>query len=211
MEQLSWAKIKRSLGKKDPALIELLKRVGSHPSFPLPSQKRLSYYRCLARAIVFQQLAYKAADTIHSRVCALTSGRLFPSEKALLQLSDASLREAGLSQAKILAVQDLARKSLSSELKLRSLGRLSNAEVVGHLIQVRGIGEWTAQMFLMFRLGRLDILPCGDLGVQEGLRLLDGKLDRPKPKELEARGERWAPYRSVAAWSLWRLVDEQKA
>ena len=211
MAQPSWVKIRQSLSKNDPALAEILKRAEPYPDLPLPSQKRLSYYRYLARAIVFQQLAYKAADTIHSRVCALTSGRTFPSEKELLLLSDASLRGAGLSQAKMLAVQNLARKSLSSELKLRSLGRLSNGQVVDRLIQVRGIGEWTAQMFLMFRLGRLDVLPCGDLGVQEGLRLLDGMRNRPKPKELEARGECWAPYRSVAARLLWRLVDEGKA
>ena len=199
--------IYKALTKKDPQLGKVLSRIEKFPSFPLPSQKRTSYFRYLGRAIVYQQLAGKAAQTIHGRVCALTSGPHFPDPAAVLKLSDQKLRGAGLSQAKMLAVQDLSRNALAGTLKLRSLWRLADDEIIERLVQVRGIGEWTAQMFLIFRLGRLDVMPSGDLGVQEGLRLLDGLNERPKPKDLAARTECWAPYRSVGAWAMWRLAD----
>ena len=118
------------------------------------------------------------------------------------------MRGAGLSRAKLAAVRDLADRAESGALRLQGLGRLPDDAILERLVQVRGIGPWTAQMFLMFKLGRLDVLPVGDLGVQEGLRILDGRKARPGPVEVEERGAVWAPLRSVATWIMWRLVDE---
>jgi 3-methyladenine DNA glycosylase/8-oxoguanine DNA glycosylase len=128
----------------------------------------------------------------------------------ILKLGFDEMRAAGLSRAKTLALKDLSEHILDGRLKLRSLGRYSDEQIIEQLIQVHGIGEWTAQMFLMFKLGRLDVLPINDLGVQEGARILDKKKQRPTAKELAARGAVWAPLSSVAAWLMWRLADEAK-
>lgn len=180
------------------------------PPFPgLPARKRgETHFHALARSIVYQQLAGKAAATIHGRCCALTPGPRFPSPDDVASLSDEALRGAGLSANKLRALRDLAERSLDGRLRLASLGRRRDEEIIEELVEVRGIGRWTAQMFLMFRLGRLDVLAPDDLGLQEGLRRLDGLDARPGPKELAARGEVWAPVRSVASWVLWRLTEE---
>ena len=183
-------------------------RVNPFPGFPSHAQKRLSHFRYLARSIVFQQLAGKAASTIHGRACRLSPGPLFPSPKECLAIPSARMRGAGLSRAKLAAVRDLAQRAESGALRLQGLGRLSDDAILERLIKVCGIGPWTAQMFLMFKLGRLDVLPVGDLGVQEGLRILDGREVRPGPAEVEERGAIWAPLRSVATWVMWQLVDE---
>ncbi|MEM1452420.1 MAG: DNA-3-methyladenine glycosylase 2 family protein [Planctomycetota bacterium] len=177
------------------------------PPFPDPAQGG-SHFHALARAIVFQQLAGAAARTIHDRVLALTPGKRFPTADQILTLSDAELRGAGLSAGKLAALRDLSEHCLDGRLRLRSLSRLEDEEIVDTLVQVRGIGRWTAQMFLMFRLARLDVLAPDDLGLREGMRRLDGLAERPTPKELEARGEAWAPLRSVASWVLWRLTED---
>ncbi|MCP4093437.1 MAG: DNA-3-methyladenine glycosylase 2 family protein [Planctomycetes bacterium] len=176
--------------------------------FPAPDASRGTRYESLARAIVFQQLAYKAADTIHGRVCALTPGSRFPKPAELLTLPEGSLRGAGLSAAKFAAVRDLAGHIQDGRLHLSSIHHHDDDRIIELLTAVRGIGVWTAQMFLIFHLGRLDVLPSGDLGVQEGLRILDDLEKRPTPKELEARGAVWAPLSSVACWMLYRVVDE---
>jgi DNA-3-methyladenine glycosylase II len=181
--------------------------VAPFPGFPDPKQGR-SHFHALARAIVYQQLAGAAARTIHDRVVALTPGSRFPRAEEIQRLSDAELRGAGLSAAKLAAIRDLAEHTLDGRIRLRSIARRPDDEVIDELVQVRGVGRWTAQMFLMFRLGRLDVLAGGDLGLQEGLRRLDGLAERPSPKELEARGAVWAPLRSVASWVLWRLTEE---
>jgi DNA-3-methyladenine glycosylase II len=177
------------------------------PGFPESGQPRRTRYESLASAIVFQQLAFKAANTIHGRVCALTPGPRFPQPQEILQLSDENLRAAGLSRSKLAAVRDLAAHLGDGRLHLASIHHRSDSEIIEALSAVRGIGSWTAQMFLIFHLGRLDVLPIGDLGVQEGLRILDGLDQRPTPKELQVRGAVWAPLRSVAAWLLYRVVE----
>ena len=200
----------RELQKRDPKLATVLKRLGPFPGFPEVPKKRQTHFESLTRAIVFQQLAYKAADTIYHRVCALTPGPRFPPADEILSLDLEVMRGAGLSRSKALALKDLSEHVLDGRLKLRSLGRYSDEYIIKQLTEVRGIGEWTAQMFLMFKLGRLDVFPINDLGVQEGARILDKKQQRPTAKELAARGAVWTPLSSVAAWLMWRLADEAK-
>ena len=200
----------RALQKRDPKLAAVIKRLGPFPGFPEGAKKRQTHFESLARAIVFQQLAYKAADTIYHRTCALTAGPRFPKADEIRGLDLEVMRGAGLSRAKALALKDLSEHVLDGRLKLRSLGHYPDAEIIEQLVQVRGIGEWTAQMFLLFKLGRLDVLPSNDLGVQEGTRILDKKKQRLTAKELVVRGAVWAPLSSVAAWLMWRLADEAK-
>lgn len=197
----------RSLARRDPKLGAYLSRVEPFPNFPESGYKRLSHFAALARSITYQQLSTKAAGTIWGRVCKLGGGGRFPSASELLEFDPSSLRGAGLSNNKMLALRDLAERIEDGRLHLRSLGRRSDEEVIEELVQVRGIGVWTAQMFLMFKLGRLDVMAPGDLGLQEGLRALDGLEERPTPAELEERALVWSPLRSVACWTLWRLLE----
>lgn len=197
--------------KVDPALADAVRRLEPLPAFPVGPLARQSHFVYLARSIVFQQLAGAAAATIWGRFAALTPGRRPPSAEELLELPEASLRGAGLSRNKLASMRDLAQRVVEGELRVRSLGRMDDHEVVEHLVQVRGIGPWTAQVFLMFKLGRPDVLPPADLGLQEGLRILDGRRKRPTAKQLEERATAWAPFRTQAAWTLWRVVDEARA
>jgi DNA-3-methyladenine glycosylase II len=198
----------RALARRDPRLGAALRRVPPLPDFPregLPS--RLTRYEALARAIVHQQLSGKAAATIWRRSCALSPRRRFPRPPELLSLPEEALRAAGLSAGKQRALRDLAARVEDGRLSLRSIGHREDEAVIEELVAVRGIGRWTAQMFLLFQLGRPDVMAPDDLGLQEGLRILDGLEERPGPRELAARAEAWAPLRSVASWTLWRLVD----
>jgi len=202
----------RALARRDPALGRAMRRLPRFPRFPDAVQRvQRTHFHALARAIVYQQLAGKAAATIHARVCALTPGPGFPKPAELLALPDPALRGAGLSRNKLLALRDLAARVESGTLRLSSIARLPDAEIVERLVEVRGIGEWSAQMFLLFRLGRLDVLPATDLGVREGVRVLDGLEERPTPGAVLARGEIWRPLCSVASWYMWRLVERQRA
>jgi 3-methyladenine DNA glycosylase/8-oxoguanine DNA glycosylase len=199
------------LARSDRRLASAMKRTEAYPGFPLKgSPGGESHYAHLARSILYQQLAGKAAATIHARVCALTPGRGFPRPPDLLRLSEKRLRGAGLSGNKLAALRDLATRVENGGLKLAGVSRLSDERIIERLVEVRGIGVWTAQMFLMFRLGRLDVMPSGDLGVQEGLKRLDRLDQRPDPATVLERAGIWAPLRSVAAWHLWRLADDGK-
>lgn len=200
----------RALARRDPALGRAMKRLEPFPGFPTDEYQRRTPYEAIARAIVFQQLAGAAASTIHGRVCKLTPGPRFPTAAELLALPDETLRSAGLSRGKLAALRDLATHVENGSLDFRRLVRAPDETVVEALTAVRGIGPWTARMFLLFRLGRLDVFAPDDLGLREGARLLDGLAERPTPKELEARAEPWRPLRSVASWYLWRLVDSAK-
>jgi DNA-3-methyladenine glycosylase II len=201
----------RALGRRDPRLAAAMRRLPAFPGFPDAAQRaQATHWDALSRAIVFQQLATAAATTIHRRVCALT-GECFPRPEELLAQKDSALRAAGLSKNKIAALRDLASRIEDQRLDLVRLHHKDDAAIVEELVAVRGIGEWSAQMFLLFRLGRLDVGASGDLGVREGLRMLDGLPERPTPKVALARMEAWRPLRSVGCWLMWRLVEAQRA
>lgn len=164
----------------------------------------------LARAILYQQLSGKAAATIVGRVEQAMSEPRFH-HRTLAQLSDAQLRACGVSGNKALALRDLARRERAGEIPdARSLQYLDNEAIIAALVPTRGIGRWTVEMMLMFRLGRPDVLPVDDLGVRQGAMLLDGLSEMPTPKALAQRGEVWAPFRTLASFYLWRIADFRK-
>ncbi len=202
----------RALARRDPKLASWLPRLKPFPGFPdRKNARQRSHYAALAGAIVYQQLSTAAATTIWNRACALTPGDSFPEPAELLRLAPEALRGAGLSQAKVAALRDLATRIEARTLPLERLARWPDERVIEELVEVRGIGVWSAQMFLMFRLGRLDVFAPADLGLGEGLRMLDELDERPALRELEARAECWRPLRSVASWTLWRLVEHRRA
>jgi len=159
----------------------------------------------LIRAIVFQQLSGKAATTIHNRFLDLYPNRE-PSAADILATTDAQLRSVGLSRQKIGYLRDLATKVQSNNLPLDHVETLADADLIAHLVQVKGIGKWTAQMFLMFKLGRPDVLPDLDLGIQNAIKRAYRKR-KVTPKDVLRIGAKWTPYSSVACWYLWRSLD----
>jgi methylated-DNA-[protein]-cysteine S-methyltransferase len=170
-----------------------------------------SPFAALAESIVYQQLTGKAAATIHGRLVGLVKPRRKLRPHDLLALSVERLRSAGLSRAKVAALQDLAAKTIDGTVPpMKRLQSMSDEEIIERLTSIRGIGRWTVEMLLIFRLGRPDVLPVTDLGVQKGFKIAMGKRKLPTPKQLAAYGRRWSPYRSVAAWYLWRTLDQPK-
>ena len=200
MPRVSWRKAAEELAARDKKLRAVMLKAGP-PRHRGPNPD--GPFGALLRAIVFQQLAGKAASAIHGRVRALVDGELTP--QAVLRLSEEQLRGAGLSNAKYLAVKDLAAKVDDGTVELDRVSRLSDEELIAELITVRGIGRWTAEMFLMFELRRLDVWPVDDLGVQAGYGLMHD-IDRPTAKELAPLGDRYRPYRSVAAYYCYEAV-----
>jgi len=181
--------------------------------FRMTLKKTPSVFAALSEAIVYQQLTGRAAATIYARVCALfPRGHEGLSAQRILRVSDARLRAAGLSASKVLSMRDLARKAANGEIPtLDEVRTLSDEEILEPLTQVRGIGRWTVEMLLMFRLGRPDVLPVDDYGIRKGYAMLMRSRTLPKPQDLEKLGERWRPYRSVASWYLWRVLELEKA
>jgi O-6-methylguanine DNA methyltransferase len=193
----------------DPALARLIDAVGP---FRMKLAGTQSLFVALAQAIVYQQLNGKAAATIFGRVCALfphtPDG---PTPEHVLRASDEKLRGAGLSRSKLLSLRDLARKSSDGEIPtLDEVRRMESEAIVERLTAVRGIGRWTVEMLLMFRLGRPDVLPADDYGIRKGFALTFKKRELPSRKDLEKRGARWKPYRTVASWYLWRAVERSQ-
>ena len=172
------------------------------------SRPSTGHFAALAESILHQQLAGAAARAIHRRFVALFDGDLSPN--AVLALSPKKLRAAGLSGRKVASMRDLAAKVLDGTVPLDRIGRLTDEEVVTRLSGVRGIGRWTAEMFLMFQLRRLDVWPVGDYGVRQGYALAYGLRKLPTPKQLEVEGERFRPYRTAAAWYCWQALREQR-
>ena len=191
------------LKQADPVLGTVIDRVG-----PYRMQLRTdgTHYDALVRAIVYQQLSGKAAGTIHRRFCEIYPGKR-PRAELVLESDDTVLRAAGLSRQKIGYLRDLSARVAGKSLPLSHLGRLEDDAIVEHLVQVKGIGRWTAQMFLMFRLGRPDVLPELDLGIQNAVWRAYGLRKRPAPKDVLRIGAKWRPYASVASWYLWRSLE----
>jgi DNA-3-methyladenine glycosylase II len=162
-------------------------------------------FAALVRSIMYQQLAGAAASTIHGRFLNLFADGLSPG--AVLALPEAAMRSAGVSGSKAAAIKDLARKVDDGSVALHDVDRLSDDELVARLVQVRGIGRWTAEMFLIFQLHRLDVWPVDDYGVRKGWTLAHKLKDLPAPRALQAEGDRFRPYRTIAAWYCWRAVD----
>lgn len=193
----------RHLARADPTLAGLMKRAGP---FAMKIRRMQNPFEALARNIIYQQLHGNAAAAIHRRVLDLFGGRLRPAD--VLAAPEERLRGAGLSGAKLMALKDLAAKTMDGTVPtLARLRRMGDEEIVARLTQVRGIGRWTVEMLLMFRLGRPDVLPVGDYAVRKGFGLVYGLDGMPKPKALEHHGERWRPYRSVASWYMWRALE----
>ena len=188
------------LKKVDPILGGIIERVGPY---------RINYdepaFASLAEAIVYQQLHGKAAATIFKRLTDLAGLPLTPG--GVLKLSEEQMRAVGLSKQKLTYLRDLAAKTQAGELDFLKLPDLPDEEVIKHLTQVKGIGVWTAHMFLMFSLRRTDVLPTGDLGIQMAVKKYYRKRKLPKPKDMEKIAKCWSPYRSVACWYLWRSLD----
>lgn len=171
-----------------------------------------SPYETLVRAIAHQQLNGRAAQAILARFIALFPGKRFPTPDDLCAVSSQKLRRAGFSRAKIRAIKHIARKARAGVVPTRRAAhRLTDEEIMERLTALHGVGRWTVEMLLMFTLGRPDVLPAGDFGVREGFRIAYGLRRHPTPRRVLAHGERWRPYRSVAAWYLWRAVERARA
>ena len=196
----------RHLSAADPWLGQLIARAGPFTMRPPPTQ---SLFAALVEAIVYQQLSGAAAATILRRVVALYRPRRFPRPLDILETPAERLRAAGLSAAKTLAVQDLAAKTVDGTVpSMLRVRRMSDDEIIERLTRVRGVGRWTVEMLLLFRLGRPDVLPVGDLGVRKGFARAFDRRVLTDPMVLSRRAERWRPYRSVASWYLWRALDD---
>lgn len=191
------------LSKYDPVLAAVITKAG-----PCTIQPHSNYYQELVDSIISQQLSIKAAATIEGRFKDLFGGN-YPTPEQLLATEHETLRSAGLSNAKCNYIRDLARHIVDKKIKMEKLNSLSNDEIIAELTAVKGIGEWTAHMFLMFAMGRLDILAVGDLGIRSGIQKLYGLPalpDAAQVKEL-AVVKQWSPYETVACWYIWRSVD----
>jgi DNA-3-methyladenine glycosylase II len=193
------------LSRTDKRLARVIEKVGE---FQFKLDVCESVYESLLEAIAYQSISGKAAATIFGRIRALGSNGICPTPEEILKSPIRSLRKAGLSKAKALAMKDLAQKTIEGVVPtLEAAQKLTDEELVERLISVRGIGAWTVEMFLIFRLGRPDVLPIHDYGVQKGFAITYGKKKIPKPRELAEFGERWRPYRTVASWYMWRAVQ----
>ena len=191
------------LKKVDPVLGRVIDQVGRYRGWP---DSQGSHFDAIARSIVFQQLSGKAAGTIHGRFQGLYGGRT-PLPAELVDTSDEKLREIGLSRQKSAYLKDLAARVVAGDLPVDTLHELTDDEIITALTRVKGIGRWTAQMFLMFRLGRPDVLPDLDLGIQKGIQRAYRLRKLPPPERVKKIGAKWAPYRTIASWYLWRLLD----
>jgi len=191
--------------RKDARLVSVMKK-NPKPDFK-PAR---NVYEALVRSIVYQQLSGKAAGTILKRFLALFPGSSYPKPEVVLKMSVAKMRGAGLSGQKTEYIQDLSKKFLDGTIEPKKFRTMEDEEIRQHLIAVKGIGRWSADMFLMFALNRPDVLPTGDLGIRKGFQKLFKMKELPDSKKMERLAEAWRPYRTIASWYLWRLADEDK-
>ncbi len=205
MAQLDYSRAQRLLVRRDPVLAALIR---AHGPCGIAEALRADHFSALVRAIVFQQLSTKAASTIHARLMALLpDGQVTPA--SLAALSEEAFRGVGVSRQKSLYLRDLSEKLVSGALSLDGVEDLDDEAVIAALTTVKGIGRWTAEMFLMFRLHRPDVLPVGDLGIVTAVQRAYGLRKRPTPERLRKLGDAWKPYRSIACWYLWKSLDNQ--
>jgi DNA-3-methyladenine glycosylase II len=191
----------RLVARRDPAMGRLIKRAGAIEL----REPMEDGFAALVRSVMYQQLAGAAATAIHGRFLKLFKRGLSP--RAVLALPEGTMRSAGVSGSKAIAITDLARKITDGTVPMHDVDSLSDDELVARLVQVRGIGRWTAEMFLIFQLRRLDIWPVDDYGVRKGWALAHELEEPPKPRALQDEGDRFRPYRTIAAWYCWRAVD----
>lgn len=189
-------------------MCRLIEEIGP---FSLRPKVRRPPFESLARAIAYQQLHDRAAESILKRFIALFPGRRFPRPEELLAMNVRSIRKAGFSRPKIMALRDLASKTLDGTVPTsRVISRLTDEMIIERLVEVRGIGRWTVEMLLIFQLGRPDVLPVDDFGVRNGFRIAYGRRSMPTPKQVLQYGERWKPFRTAASWYLWRAADRNR-
>ena len=192
---------------RDPVMRRLIRLHGPCELAP----GKWSPYEALTRAIAHQQLHGRAAESILARFVALFENGRFPSPMDVSAARPARLRRAGFSRGKVRAIKDIARHAVAGRVPTRrGAARLDDDAIIEQLTRIHGVGRWTVEMLLIFTLGRPDVLPVDDFGVREGYRVAYGRRERPTPKALQAIGERWKPYRSVAAWYLWRAASERR-
>ena len=205
IRSLDLKSVTAQLSKADPALGMVIKRVGVFtPDWRLDS----SPYEGLFRSIVYQQLSGKAAGTIFGRVCAACGNGKIPAPEAVGTIEDGVLRGAGLSRNKMLAIRDLALRTLDGTVPDRATARRTpDGELIDRLVAVRGVGRWTAEMLLMFGLGRPDVFPVSDLGIRKGFQVTYGMKRMPAEVTMHRQGKLWAPYRTIASWYLWRILE----
>lgn len=194
-----------SVLQKDAYFAPLIKKYGRPPA-----REHRTVFQSLVRSIIYQQVTGKAAAAIMARFVALYPGETFPSPLIVRDTSIETLRSAGLSGQKAAYIKDLAEKCTDGTIDEALLPRMTNDEVIEHLVRVKGIGEWTAHMFLITTLERLDVLPVGDLGIQKGFKALYKLRQLPTPKKMEQLARPWRPYASIASWYLWRVADDAK-
>jgi DNA-3-methyladenine glycosylase II len=206
-QMIDLATAKRHFDRVDPMMARLVREIGI---CELGRARGMVPYQSLIRAVAHQQLHGIAAESILARLTALTPGALYPTPGELLALSEQELRAVGFSAAKARALHDIAEKTLQGVVPTaRALSRLGDDAIIERLTAVRGVGRWTAEI-LLIRAGRPDVLPADDFGVRSGFRAAYRKRELPSPKALRAFGERWSPFRSVAAWYLWRAADRAR-
>ena len=199
-----YTRARRLLLRRDPVLAAVIKK---HGACGLAAAQRADHFSALVRAITGQQLSTKAAATIYGRLVALMPGGMSP--EALSALTDDQMRASGMSRQKIGYFRDLCEKALGGVVRLDLLESMTDDEVIAALTQVKGIGRWSAEMFLMFRLHRPDVLPVDDLGIVNAVKNVYGLRKRPTADRIRKIGEAWRPYRSVASWYLWRTLDNE--
>ena len=196
------------LAAVDPVMRRLIEQIGP---FSLKPKMHRSPFESLARAIAYQQLHDKAAESILKRFVGLFPGRRFPCPDDLLAMDEKAIRQAGFSWSKIMALRDLAQKTIYGTVPTnRMMQQLDDEAIVQRLIDVRGIGRWTVEMLLIFQLGRPDVLPVQDFGVRNGFRIGYRRATMPTPRQVWQHGERWRPFRTAATWYLWRAADQEK-
>ncbi|MBT6413956.1 MAG: DNA-3-methyladenine glycosylase 2 family protein [Candidatus Marinimicrobia bacterium] len=201
-KSLSIQKAATALRKLDPEMAPLL------DAFQMEDlQPETDFYRSLTRAIIYQQLSGKAAKTISDRFVALYKEKKYPSPKDVLKTDPEILRSVGLSNAKAKYIKNISEAFLDGSVDHQNLGSLSDDDIMNQLVSIKGVGPWTAQMFLMFTLNRPDIFPTGDLGVQKGFQQYFKLKELPSPKIMEKRSQKWKPHRTVASLFFWKVVD----